>query len=446
MPLFISERRRENSHFIYSFSQWNDSYLSRFAVKSSSCPFVLYLPLFDSPAVASISYDIVGIAKTLKMDVSRQASHPISPISGTSQASDIAVDPMAVQWKLVQERANQTLVELLLLVLFVVRSIIQFLRSVVGDQVIFSLSPAQGEPTFTPARSPPAPLPSPSPCPPVSKAVRSPQVLSINTLGLEPSQSPPSPPSLTDRELLELANKPVSTYRELLELLNLPENLDSIKLLAEYGLVPDDTLLELGLLPNHTSLEPSPSPPLSPVVPSSPPYVPPQLRTAAASSAPSHISRQAPASSASSAAPRQSPAPPASASPAPASSLGPPFVSYVKIEKGCFYCHNKHPSGLRHTHRNHCPWFHHHLAVGTCHLNDRGELCLGPKRALAQPLPFWSSTVSQGEQVKRRTDGTEWDEVVERRVWNPVVFRSGSVLVERQNGSHNSGVEYVRSH
>jgi hypothetical protein len=81
--------------------------------------------------------------------------------------------------------------------------------------------------------------------------------------------------------------------------------------------------------------------------------------------------------------------------------------------------------------------------VGTCHLNDRGELCLGPKRAtLARPLPFWSSTVSQGEQVKRRTDGTEWDEVVERRSWNPVVFSSSSVLVEQQK----LGVDHVHSH
>ena len=72
--------------------------------------------------------------------------------------------------------------------------------------------------------------------------------------------------------------------------------------------------------------------------------------------------------------------------------------------------------------------------MGTCHLNDRGELCLGPKRVtLAQPLPFWSSTVSQGEQVKRRTDGTEWDEVVERRSWNPVVFRSGNVSVDHMH-------------
>ena len=71
------------------------------------------------------------------MGVSRQASHPISLIQ--RQASDTTVDPV-VQWKLVQERANQTLSELLLLVLealflvlFVVRTIIQFLRSVVGD-------------------------------------------------------------------------------------------------------------------------------------------------------------------------------------------------------------------------------------------------------------------------------------------------------------------------
>ena len=124
----------------------------------------------------------------------------------------------------------------------------------VRDQIILFLSPAQE--TLTPAYLLSARSFSPSPCPPVSKAVYSPQVLSINTLGLEPSQSPPSPPSLTDRELLELANKPVSTYRKLLELLNLPENLDSIKLLAKYSLVPDNTLLELGLLPNYISLEP----------------------------------------------------------------------------------------------------------------------------------------------------------------------------------------------
>jgi hypothetical protein len=341
------------------------------------------------------------------MGVSRQASHPISSIQ--PQASDTTVDPV-VQWKLVQERANQTLSELLLLVLealflvlFVVRSSIQFLRSIVGDQVVFSVSQAQEE--LTPLLLAPSPL-----APSVLKAARSPQVLSVNTLGQEPSQSQllppsqslaPSPSSPPD----EIANETVSlTYRELLEALSLPEDVSSLDVLAKLGLLPDDTSLE-------------PSPPLSPMVPSPPPYVPPQLRTPPAAS---------------------------STPPAPlASSLGPPFISYVKVEKGCFYCHNKHPSGLRHSHRNHCPWFHHHLAVGTCHLNDRGELCLGPKRVtLAQPLPFWSSTVSQGEQVKRRTDGTEWDEVVERRSWNPVVFRSGSVLVEQQK----LGVDHVHSH
>jgi hypothetical protein len=162
------------------------------------------------------------------------------------------------------------------------------------------------------------------------------------------------------------------------------------------------------------------------LVPSPPPYVPPQLRTPPAASSPPHVPRQS--------TPASAPL---------ASSLSPPFISYVKVEKGCFYCHNKHPSSLRHSHRNHCPWFHHHLAVGTCHLNDRGELCLGPKRVtLAQPLPFWSSTVSQGEQVKRRTDGTEWDEVVERRSWNPVVFCFSGVLVEQQK----LGVDHVHSH
>jgi len=130
------------------------------------------------------------------MGASRQASYPISSISSISliqpQASDTTVDP-AVQWKLVQERANQTLMELLLLVLFVVRSIVQFLRSVVRDHMVLSMSLAQEE-NLTPPRSlstrvPLAPLLSPqSPSlPPVSKAVRSPQVLLVNTLGQEPS-------------------------------------------------------------------------------------------------------------------------------------------------------------------------------------------------------------------------------------------------------------------
>jgi hypothetical protein len=54
-----------------------------------------------------------------------------------------------------------------------------------------------------------------------------------------------------------------------------------------------------------------------------------------------------------------------------------------------------------------------------------GELCLGPKRKNsypATPLPFWDSSISQGEQIKLRTDGTEFDEVIEKRLRNPVVF------------------------
>jgi hypothetical protein len=109
--------------------------------------------------------------------------------------------------------------------------------------------------------------------------------------------------------------------------------------------------------------------------------------------------------------------------------VGPPFVTQMSIVRGCFYCHNKYvdKNGLfvRHKHRNKCPWFQHHLAVGTCHLNDVGELCLGPKLVGRQgvPLPFWNSKISQGEQVKRRTDGTEYDEVLANRLRNPVVFR-----------------------
>jgi hypothetical protein len=210
--------------------------------------------------------------------------------------------------------------ELLLLVLFVVRSIIRFLRSVIGDQVILSLSPAQEEPTLTPACSPPALLFSPllsSLRSPVSKAVRFPQVLLINPLGLEPLRLPLSLPSslpsfppdkiankpiLIYCELLEIANGPISTYYEFLKILNSLEDINSIKVPAKYGLLPNNTLLKLGSLPDHTSLEPSPLPlPVSlssPSIPSSPPNVPPQLYTApAASSTPPHVPRQAPTSS-----------------------------------------------------------------------------------------------------------------------------------------------------
>ena len=144
------------------------------------------------------------------------------------------------------------------------------------------------------------------------------------------------------------------------------------------------------LLPTSASLPASPSSP----------YVPPHLRQASIPSA--------------------SPAVP---------SVGPPFVTHVSIVKGCFYCHNKYVDAdglfVRHKHRNKCPWFQHHLAVGTCHLNDVGELCLGPKLVgrQATPLPFWNAKISQGEQVKRRTDGTEYDEVLSNRLRNPIVFR-----------------------
>lgn len=81
---------------------------------------------------------------------------------------------------------------------------------------------------------------------------------------------------LTDYKLLELVNKLVLIYYKLLELLNLLENLDFIKLLAKYSLVPDNTLLELSLLLNHTLLEPLPEPLplLFPLVPSPLLYMP----------------------------------------------------------------------------------------------------------------------------------------------------------------------------
>ena len=102
-------------------------------------------------------------------------------------------------------------------------------------------------------------------------------------------------------------------------------------------------------------------------------------------------------------------------------SASPPFLTHTSIVKGCFYCHNTH--GTRHMHRNKCPWFRYYLDISTCYLNDVGELYLGLKRRGTIPLPFWDMYISQGEQVKRRTDGTEWDEEVGNRARNPVVFR-----------------------
>jgi len=83
-----------------------------------------------------------------------------------------------------------------------------------------------------------------------------------------------------------------------------------------------------------------------------------------------------------------------SVNPPSAPSIGPPFITHVSIVKGCFYYYNKYTDadGIRppHRHRNKCPWFQHHLAVSTWHLNDVGELCLGPKLVGRQgvPLPF----------------------------------------------------------
>jgi hypothetical protein len=258
------------------------------------------------------------------------------------------------------------------------------------------------------APSPSSPLPSsslPSSLQLPTAARRPPQVLSVNAIQLaQPSQSPSSssPSSPPDVEVR-------LTVRELLAQLGLPEEPNSL-----------DVLQELGLLPGYNSpTASSPLPvygsPLSPVRPVSPPYVPPQRRQASPVPSSRPVSFAPRASSASpqpSSPASSSPLPSSRAAPAPAPALGPPFIQYLTVIKGCFYYHSKHPSGFRHTHRNHCPWFHHHFAVGTCHLNDYGELCLSPRvpGKRATPLPFWNSTVSQGEQIKRRTDGTEWDE------------------------------------
>jgi hypothetical protein len=73
-PLFIGERRREISHLLYSFSQWNDSYSSRFAVKSIKLirPFSPLILFSSIPSqLLRLRTSFVGIAKTLKMGVSR---------------------------------------------------------------------------------------------------------------------------------------------------------------------------------------------------------------------------------------------------------------------------------------------------------------------------------------------------------------------------------------
>ncbi len=72
------------------------------------------------------------------------------------------------------------------------------------------------------------------------------------------------------------------------------------------------------------------------------------------------------------------------------SSVRPPYFGAVSIIKSCFYCHNDKKYKY-HTHPSRCPWFKHYLAVGTCHLDDVGNLFLGPKRPNAIPMPFLDS-------------------------------------------------------
>ncbi|KAE9379534.1 hypothetical protein N431DRAFT_434498 [Stipitochalara longipes BDJ] len=375
--------------------------------------------------------------------------HPISPLTGT----DIA---------LVQERANQTLSELLLLVLelmlivlFLALGIIRFLRRVVSDEsryfsyfshVDTFLSPAQeartptsssgllsspvssslpassGPPSSSPfleslsttqssspdssssspellitsrssvlksfinelslksspplsslPRSPHSSSSLPVPAPPsVSSSLPrsslrsslrpsgpvSPPVLSIKPSSSSPSSSSPSPGSqspVNNDKTITL------TGQKLLKELGLPATLASFRLLISLGVL-DENLLPSSLL--------APSPPAPVSSSSPPPYVPP------------HIRRQASVPSSS---------PTSSSLPEDSASIRPPLVRTIKVSKGYFYCHNKHPSGLPHAHRNHYPWFHYHLA-----------LCLGPKR-------------DEGEQ----------DENVEKRSSNPVVFSAG---------------------
>ncbi|KAF4637051.1 hypothetical protein G7Y89_g1040 [Cudoniella acicularis] len=298
------------------------------------------------------------------------AKDQISVPQATSQRPDIT---NTARWNLVRDRASEALSEVLLLFFFVLLLAARSLRHLVRD--IDLLSPAQEviappAPSATPIPATPVQKPSTRPVPKPSRPLPR---LSINPIRIvptvesplpsEPSSSPPSTPVLKGQEAREYVERVRQQIRQYAR---------------QQAYSPD-----------------SPSPPSSP-------YVPPQRRQPS----------------------RPSTGPLSSNPSTNLPSTGPPFVQLVSIVKGCFYCHNKHEDSIQHRHRNKCPWFLHHLEVGTCHLNDRGELCLGPKRnGYVTALPFWDSTISQGEQVKARTDGTEWDEVVEKRARNPVVFR-----------------------
>jgi len=68
-PLYISERRREISHLLYSFSQWNDSYIPRFVVKSIASQLVCSSRTLLSSIPSQLlrfRMSFTGIAKTLK--------------------------------------------------------------------------------------------------------------------------------------------------------------------------------------------------------------------------------------------------------------------------------------------------------------------------------------------------------------------------------------------
>jgi hypothetical protein len=380
--------------------------------------------------------------------------HPISP-----QGTDATV----ARWTLVQERASEATAEILLLFFFAILLVIRPLRSFVEniDCVDYSLlSLAQEEPT--PLETPvPAIVPAilTVPTAPILASISKPSrpIVSVAPLKIIPSLEPRS--TTTQKPLrtkpvvslgtislgsFQIAPQPLSSLPSSSSSKSLSESSSLFRSLFSSGSSPSDLsessepsapstppviqlpsplnvqqleearqqrLVRLHqkarehmreaqklfkYLLQQVDLSASPSP-ASPTSPSSP-YVPPHLR--------------------------QDPNPLANPSARPL-----PSVAQTSIVKGCFYCHNKYvdEDGIYppHRHRNKCPWFHHHLVVGTCHLNDFGELCLGPRIVgrSAAPLPFYNSKISQGEQVKARTDGTEYDEVLANRLRNPVVFR-----------------------
>ncbi|KAE9370207.1 hypothetical protein N431DRAFT_546123 [Stipitochalara longipes BDJ] len=302
--------------------------------------------------------------------------HPISPPPRTNITVGPAV--MTLQWELIREWANQTLSELLLLVLELM--LIVLLLSSAFSHVDSFLSPAQ-EAQSSSTTQPLTQLSSlesssepellitsrssvlesfinklslksspPSSSLPRSSLPRSPHSSSSLPVPV-PVPAPPSVSSSLPRSSLQSSlypsgpvSLPVLSIKPLLKELGLPATLASFRLLISLGVL-DKNLLPSSLLAPASALVSLSSPPL---------YVPPHIRRQALVplSLPILSSLLAPALS------------PALES---SSSISPPLMRIIIVSKDYFYYYNN-----------------------IYYLNKRGELYLGPKynKGLVKPLPF----------------------------------------------------------